>query len=261
MIAYAAIDLRQGRTVQLVGGRADAERVSDPDPLAVARRWLAAGFHGLHVVDLDAALGEGSNAGVVAEILAEVRALAADGPSDAAEAGPRRDTASSTRPTVNVGGGVRDREALAALIEAGADRVVVGTRAVEDPDWLADVAAEWPGRLIVAADVRGDRVTVRGWTRTTELPATRLLERLDDVPLGAVLVTDVVREGRMAGVDADRFGGLVDTTQHPLIAAGGIGSAADLVALAAAGAAGAVLGMSLYTGRIDPQRIAREYAS
>lgn len=261
MIAYAAIDLRQGRTVQLVGGRTDAEQVSDPDPLAVTRRWLAAGFHGLHVVDLDAALGEGSNAEVVADILAEARAVAADGPSDAAEAGPRRDAASPTRPTVNVGGGVRERQDVAALVEAGADRVVVGTRAVEEPDWLAEVAAAWPGRLIVAADVRGDRVAVSGWTRTTELSVARLLRRIEELPLAAVLVTDVEREGRMGGIDADRFGELVGATRHPLIAAGGVGSAADLAALAAAGVAGAVLGMSLYTGRIDPQRIAREYAS
>ena len=236
MIAYAAIDLKGGRVVQLVGGRPEDERVSLPDPVAVARQWTELGFRALHVVDLDAALGTGSNREAIREILAAV-----DAP-------------------VQVGGGVRDDDAARTLLEAGAARVVVGTRGVEDPDWLAALAERWPGRIVLAADIRDGRVVTRGWTETTALEATELLARIDPLPLAGVLVTDVSREGRMLGADADRFATLAAATRHPLIASGGIKNIDDLRALAARGVAGCVLGMALYTGAVDPRAIAREFA-
>jgi len=235
MIAYPAIDLKAGRVVQLVGGRPEAERVSLPDPVAVARRWVDAGFRALHVVDLDAALGAGTGGvGGRSTNFSVVRAIleAVDVP-------------------VQVGGGVRDDDAARALFDAGAARVIVGTRAVEDPSWLEALAARWPGRVVVAADVRGGLIVTRGWTATSALEAGALLERLDPLPLGAVLVTDVSREGRLAGADIERFRAYAAATRHPLIAAGGIRAAADLRALERAGVAGAVLGMALYTGRIE----------
>jgi len=236
MIAYAAIDLRCGRVVQLVGGRPEAERISLPDPGAVARQWVEAGFAALHVVDLDAALGAGDNAAAIAAILA----AAGDLP-------------------VQVGGGVRTTEHAETLLANGAMRVVVGTRAVEDPAWLEQLAARFPDRIVVAADVRGDDVVVRGWTVATEHSAAEFLAGLASIPLAAALVTDVAREGRMCGVDVARFAALARATTHPLIASGGIAAAADLDALAGAGAAGAVLGMALYTGALDARAIAEVY--
>jgi phosphoribosylformimino-5-aminoimidazole carboxamide ribotide isomerase len=230
MRIFAAVDVRGGEAVQLVGGRPDAERIRIPDPAAVARQWLDRGFRHIHVVDLDAALGQGDNAPAVAAIAAEVRGQA----------------------MLQVGGGIRDDAAVAGAIELGADRVVVGTRGVEDPDWLRSTAAAHPGQIVLAADVKGGIVLSRGWTEATGLDAVAFLQRLDTVTLAAILVTDVDREGREEGGDAALFRRLVAATRHPLLAAGGITTARDLANLTAAGAAGAVLGMALYSGRIDP---------
>lgn len=237
MIAYAALDLRDGQAVQLVGGAPAEERVRLVDPVGVARRWVAAGFRALHVVDLDAALGAGDNRGLVREIVSGVAV------------------------PVQVGGGVRDEKALAALLRDGAGRVVVGTRAIEDPEWLAAVAREHPGRVVLAADVRGERVLLRGWTAEAAPSPAELLESVAGLPLGGVLVTDVAREGRVDGCDPHRFGGLAAVTPHPLIAAGGISTVEDLRALQGAGVAGAVLGMALYTGALDAGAVAREFTA
>lgn len=237
MIAYAAIDVRGGRAVQLVGGRPEDERINLPDPVDVAAAWVDAGFKWLHVVDLDAALGTGSNRAVVDRIVAE-----------------------ATVP-VQVGGGIREDESARALIDAGAARIVTGTRAIEDEAWLSDLAGRYPGRVVVAADVRGERVVLRGWSAESALAPLDLLGRLDSLPLAAVLVTDVGREGSMRGADVARFASLAGATRHPLIASGGIASVEDLRALSSAGAAGAVLGMALYTGAVDATAIAKEFAA
>lgn len=235
MIPYAAIDLRGGRVVQLVGGEPGTERVSLPDAVAVARQWVDAGFRALHVVDLDAALGSGDNRARVLEVIRAVEV------------------------PVQVGGGVRDEETAAALLDAGASRVIVGTRAVEDPEWLAALVARFPERVVVAADVRGDHVVTRGWTADAGLDAVDFLRRLDALPLGGVLVTDVTREGQMIGIDEARFRALVAATRHPLLAAGGIGGIEDVRTLARCGAVGAVLGMALYTGAVNPRALTTEF--
>ncbi len=228
MKVFAAVDIRGGAAVQLVGGDPARERVRQSDPVAAARRWIAAGFERIHVVDLDAALGHGANARAVADI------------------------AALATTECQVGGGVRSQTSVQALLEIGADRVVVGTRAVEDRPWLEDAAAQWPGRLVVAADVRGGRVVTHGWTQSSGRTARAFVAGLSDVPLGGILVTDVGREGRQAGVDADLFRELAGAAGHPLLAAGGVAGPEDLEALDGAGVAGVVLGMALYTGRLRP---------
>jgi phosphoribosylformimino-5-aminoimidazole carboxamide ribotide isomerase len=237
MIAYAAIDLREGRVVQLVGGRPEEERVSLADPVAVARTWVAFGFRALHIVDLDAALGLGSNANVIRAL-----AQAVDVP-------------------VQVGGGVRDKVRIADLLGSGVDRVVVGTRAVEDPAWLEAVAARWPGRIVVAADTLDDKVVTRGWTRSSGVDTRSFVTDLARTPIGGVLVTDVSREGRMEGVDEQAFRRMVAASRHPVLASGGVGGPDDLRRLEAAGAAGVVIGMALYTGALDPRATAEAYAT
>jgi phosphoribosylformimino-5-aminoimidazole carboxamide ribotide isomerase len=230
MRIFAAVDVRGGAAVQLVGGRPEDERIRIPDPAAVACHWIDSGFGAIHVVDLDAALGTGTNAAAVAAI---ARAVAG-------------------RALLQVGGGLRDDAAVRRVFELGAERAVVGTRAIEDRHWIEAVTAAYPGRVVLAADIRGGVVVSRGWTETTGLDAEAFLAGLDALPVAAVLVTDVDREGRQAGVDTERFRQLVAATSHPLIAAGGIAAAADLAALAEAGVAGAILGMALYSGRIEP---------
>lgn len=238
MIVYPAIDLRGGRVVQLVGGDPEEERIRlSTAPADVAREWIAAGFRALHVVDLDGALESGGNAAAVRSILAAV-----DVP-------------------VQVGGGVRSAEQVAALLAAGAERVVVGTRAIEEPAWLEAVAGDHPGRLVVAADCRAREVVTRGWRSGSGQDVLALVEGLAGLPLAALLVTDVSREGRMGGIDAALFAELAARTPHPLIASGGIAGAGDLRALAGSGVAGVVVGMALYTGALDARAIAKEYTA
>lgn len=235
MIAIPAIDLRGGQVVQLVGGDPARQRIRLPDPLAVARDWIERGFRALHVVDLDAALGSGSNLPVIHELLDAV-----DVP-------------------VQVGGGIRTDDVVAELLAAGAQRVVLGTRAVLEPDWLARQAATHPGRITLAADCRGDRVVVRGWTESAGITVPDLLDAVADLPLGAVMITDVTREGRMEGTDTARFGELVTRTKHPVLASGGVTTPDELRELAEAGVAGAILGMALYTGALDGRATAQEF--
>jgi phosphoribosylformimino-5-aminoimidazole carboxamide ribotide isomerase len=227
VIVFAALDLQQGEVVQLVGGSTDAERVRWPDPVAVARRWMDCGFRALHIVDLDAARGTGSNQAVVEAVI------------------------SSARVSVQAGGGIRDDAAIERVLGAGAQRAIVGTRAVHDATWRRAAARRYPGQLVVAADVRADRVLTHGWAHASSLRLIEFLSSLNDDPLGAVLITDVGREGRMTGIDAGLFESACRSCQHAVYAAGGIASNADVVTLAQIGAAGAVLGMSLYTGAID----------
>jgi phosphoribosylformimino-5-aminoimidazole carboxamide ribotide isomerase len=151
-----------------------------------------------------------------------------------------------------VGGGIRDDDSVRRVLGLGADRVIVGTRAVEDHAWLTAAAERFPGRLVVAADVKRDEVVTRGWTRGTGRDVLDFLGDLDALPLAAVLVTDVDREGRQAGIDPARFRALVHGTRHPVLAAGGVTTADDLADLEAAGVEGAVLGMALYSGQIGP---------
>ena len=169
MIAYAAIDLRGGRVVQLVGGRVDDERVSLADPVSVANGWVGAGFRALHVVDLDAALGSGSNRGHIEAI---IRGVAVP---------------------VHVGGGLRDDDAVADMLDAGAARVIVGTRAIEDSSWRRAIAERHPGRVIVAADVRDGAIVTRGWQMATSLDSETFIRELDADAIAGVLVTDVSR--------------------------------------------------------------------
>jgi phosphoribosylformimino-5-aminoimidazole carboxamide ribotide isomerase len=236
VIAIPAIDLREGACVQLVGGSYAHEQIRIENPLEVARGWARMGFQRLHVVDLDAATGHGQNAGVVRDILSEVPA------------------------SIQTGGGVRSGDTIERLLGEGATWVVVGTRALEEPEWLAGTASTFPGRLIVAADVRDRHVVTRGWARTLTRTALDVIEELNDIPLAGVLVTAVHREGQLAGTDLFLMEDVADLSVHPVIASGGIASINDLRQLADRGIAAAVIGMALYTGALDARSVAQEFA-
>jgi phosphoribosylformimino-5-aminoimidazole carboxamide ribotide isomerase len=243
MIAIPAVDLRAGRCVQLVGGDYAQERVRLDDPVEVAREWVRAGFARLHVVDLDAATGRGSNRALIGELL---RAVA-------------RETGGAV--PVQVGGGVREEEDIAALLDEGAAAVVVGTRAVEDEAWRETMARRYPGQLVLAADVRGRQVVTRGWSSTSTLDVGELVRDCAGLPLAALLVTAVQLEGRMEGTDLPLMEELAEQAAAPLLASGGVASADDLRALAHRGVAGAVLGMALYTGALDARHTAEEFGA
>jgi phosphoribosylformimino-5-aminoimidazole carboxamide ribotide isomerase len=237
MIAIPAVDLRSGACVQLVGGSFADERVRIADPVAAAQKWIDAGFRRLHVVDLDAAVGSGANTRQVGRII------------------------QLTGVETQVGGGVRTTGRVASLLEAGASRVVVGTRAVDDPEWLAEIAAGYPERIIVAADVRERRIAANGWTRERDLDIADFVRDIDTLPLAGILVTAVHREGQMQGSDLPLMTEIVGLTRLPVAASGGIATLAELRELAARGISAAVLGMSLYTGALDARAIAEEFPS
>ncbi len=236
MIAVPAVDLREGECVQLVGGSYDQERIRLSDPLQVARDWQAMGFRRLHVIDLDAATGRSSNAKVVQALLAQKNL------------------------EIQAGGGVRTDGQISQLLSSGARWAIVGTRALEEPDWLRAAAARHPGRLIVAADVRGRNVVTRGWQRVLPEDILAVVQSLSDLPLAAILVTAVHREGQMKGTDLPLISEVARATTLPIYASGGISTADELRELSKAGVAGAILGMALYTGALDGRAIAREFA-
>lgn len=225
MILLPAVDIRGGRCVRLFRGKPGDQTVYAADPVAQARSFADAGVERLHVVDLDGALdGEPRHAELVGRIVAE--------------AGVQ----------VQVGGGIRSREAADRYLRAGAAAVVTGTRAVEDPDWLAELAAAWPGRVIVALDARGERVVTRGWTRELDVAPWDLAARLAELPLAAVLYTEVEVDGTQMGPAVDGVARMVAAGPLPVQASGGVGRLDDLRALAEEGAAACVVGRALYEG-------------
>ena len=235
MIAIPAVDLRDGACVQLVGGSYKEERIRLDNPVEVARAWERYGFSRLHVVDLDAATGRGSNHFVVRSILDEV-----DVP-------------------VQAGGGIRSNDQVEELLEAGATNVIVGTRALEEIEWLAGIAARHPGEIIVACDVRERRVTTRGWVRTLPVDILDAVDELNGLPLAGLLVTAVHREGQMQGTDLPLMEDVAESSRFPVYASGGVASMQDLRALEHRGIAGVVIGMALYTGALDPVVVAGEF--
>lgn len=235
MIAIPAIDLRDGACVQLVGGDFAKERVRRDDPLSVAREWHRAGFSRLHLVDLDAALGRATNRATVRSILDERTMI------------------------VQLGGGLRDESSVEDALRDGARYAVVGTRALDDPDWLDDMCEQHPHEIVLAIDVRERRVVTHGWERTTQRTALEVLEDVSELPLAAVMVTAVHREGQMQGVDLTLIEDAVAVAHCPVLAAGGVRGMRDLHELEERGAAGVVVGMALYTGALDPRHLAMEY--
>jgi phosphoribosylformimino-5-aminoimidazole carboxamide ribotide isomerase len=228
---YPAIDLRGGRAVRLLRGDYAAETVYSDDPVAVARSFEAAGARWIHVVDLDAARsGEAGNLEYVAAI------------------------ARSVGCEVETGGGVRSVEAAERLIDAGVARVVIGTAAVERPELVTELAGRYPGRVAVGLDARGRQVAVKGWTETTGADLVDLARRFEGEGVAALIVTEIGRDGTMAGPDLDQLGAVLDATALDVIASGGVGTLDDVTALAGlrrAGRsqAGVIVGRAIYEGR------------
>ena len=235
MIAAPAVDLREGRCVQLVGGRPEEERVSLPDPVGQGRLWWEMGFGTLHIVDLDAALGLGDNRSIIKQVVR------------------------GTSATIQVGGGIREESDVEALLGLGVKRVIVGTRAIDDPEWLDAVSRKHPDRITVAADIREGVVVRKGWTESSGIPVLELLERLETLPLAGILCTDVSREGRLGGIDLPGARSVIEGSRHPVWISGGVTTMDELDALGRAGAAGAVLGMALFTETLPPTQVARRF--
>lgn len=225
MELWPAIDLRGGRCVRLLQGDYDRETVFADDPVAQARRFVAAGARRLHLVDLDGAkAGEPVQAALVERIVA-----AAGVPCQ-------------------VGGGIRTLDTARRYAEAGVARIVVGSIAVEEPALLDALAAALPGRIVLGLDARDGRVAVRGWLETSGLAAVDVARRHAELPLAGLVYTDIATDGTLAGPNLAALGEMIAAVRLPVVASGGIANAADLARVAALGAAGCIVGRALYDG-------------
>jgi phosphoribosylformimino-5-aminoimidazole carboxamide ribotide isomerase len=232
VIVIPAIDLRGGRCVRLFRGDPGAETVYDADPVETAIRFEAEGARRLHVVDLDAALGDGSNRDVVVRIL---RAVAVP---------------------VQVGGGLRTAADVGEILARGAARAVLGTSAALDPALVGTVVDEVGDRVVVAVDVRNDRVMVRGW-REEGPGLEEAIASLADAGAPRFLVTAIVRDGTLDGPELDLYRRVVGSTDVPVIASGGVRHAGDVRALREVGVEGVVVGKALYAGTLELAEVIR----
>jgi phosphoribosylformimino-5-aminoimidazole carboxamide ribotide isomerase len=241
VILFPAIDLTGGTCVRLVRGDMASATIFSEDPAGQARQFADAGFEWLHVVDLDGAFaGRSVNS-------AAVRAIR-----------------SAVDLRIQLGGGIRDREAIDGWLALGIDRVVLGTAALRNPELVRRAADDYPGAIVVAIDARGGGVAIEGWAKTTEIGVIELARRFEDCGVAAVVYTDIARDGVLCGIDASAAAGLARQIRIPVIASGGVSSLTDIAALKAHeadGIGGIICGRALYDGRIDPQaalRIAAE---
>jgi phosphoribosylformimino-5-aminoimidazole carboxamide ribotide isomerase len=231
MDLFPSIDLRAGEVVRLARGDYAEQTVYDDDPVAVARRFDAAGARWIHVVDLDAALSGGNpNLTVIEAICANVAAK------------------------VQTGGGVRSVEDATARFAVGAARVVIGSAAVEHPQVVDELSAHHPGQVAVGLDARGRDVAIHGWTDATGLDLIGLAQRFDEVGVGALIVTDISRDGMLTGPALDQLAAVLAAVAVPVIASGGVATADDLRALAAFEVegkrlAGSIVGRAIYEHR------------
>ena len=236
MIVMPAMELRDGGCVHPNGSSVTSERSSRiVDAVDVARGWAHTGFRQLHIVDLDAALNVGSNAAVIEDVIR-------DGSVDAQAAG-----------------GVRSTEAAQRLYEAGAARIVVGSRAVEEPEWLANLAALFPNVVVLATAVREGRVMTHGRLRRPPLDILDVARDVAGLPLGGLLVTSTHVEQGLEKRDLSLLEDLAEACECPMFTSGGVTAASDLRALEHRGVAGVVIGSALHNGTLDPRSIAQEF--
>jgi phosphoribosylanthranilate isomerase len=229
-----AVDVADGRAVRLVQGRAGTETAYGA-PLDAALAWQRDGAEWIHLVDLDAAFGRGSNAALLAEVVGAVDVK------------------------VEMSGGIRDDQSLEAALATGCTRVNIGTAALEAPDWCASAIARFGARVAVGLDVRGSTLAARGWTRDGG-NLWEVLARLDGQGCSRYVVTDVTKDGTLRGPNLDLLREVCSATDAPVVASGGVSSLQDLVALAGLaplGVEGAIVGKALYAGAFTlPQALA-----
>ncbi|WP_436925298.1 1-(5-phosphoribosyl)-5-[(5-phosphoribosylamino)methylideneamino]imidazole-4-carboxamide isomerase [Halosimplex amylolyticum] len=219
-----AVDVQDGQVVQLVGGERGTGKEYG-DPVAAAERWVDQGARTLHLVDLDGAFeGERANAAAIEAVV------------DAVDV------------ETQLGGGIRTVDDATALLEAGVDRVILGTAAVENPEIVAAISDEYPGSVLVSLDAKGGEVVVSGWTEGTGLDPAEAAARYEDLGAGGILFTDVDVEGQLEGVRTEPVERVVDAVDVPVVASGGVATLDDVRALEAAGASAVVVGSALYEG-------------
>ena len=232
MRLYPAIDLKDGQCVRLFKGDMKAATVYNEDAAAQARRFEAAGFDYLHVVDLNGAVsGSSVNREIVKKIIAAVSI------------------------PVQLGGGIRTMEAIEHWLSAGVSRVILGTAAVRNPSLVKQAARQYPGRIVVGIDARGGMVAVEGWVKASTMKAVKLAQMFEDAGVAAIIYTDIARDGTLEGPNLPETVALAKSVKIPVILSGGIGKIDDLRAAKAeesSGLEGIIIGRALYENTIQP---------
>lgn len=232
MLLIPAIDLKDGQCVRLRQGKMEDNTVFSDDPVAMAGRWVKAGTKRLHIVDLDGAFaGKPKNADVIHDI---------------ASAYPDID--------IQIGGGIRDDDTIAAYLDAGVRYVIIGTQAVKDPHFVSEVCAEFPTHIIVGLDAKDGKVAVDGWSKLSKHDVIDMAKRFEQDGVEAIIYTDISRDGMMKGVNIEATVKLARAINIPVIASGGITNMDDIKALSAVedeGIMGAITGRAIYEGTID----------
>jgi phosphoribosylformimino-5-aminoimidazole carboxamide ribotide isomerase len=227
MQIWPAIDLRDGKCVRLQQGDYNRETVFGDDPAAMARRWVDEGAECLHLVDLDGARdGTCANKAAVASILEAV-----DIPCE-------------------LGGGVRSEATITSWLEAGLRRLVVGTKAIKEPDWFREMCRRYPNRLVLGIDANDGRVATDGWLDVSDVSASELAQQFADEPLAAIVYTDIAKDGMMAGTNLPAMQEMKEAVNVPVIASGGVTNVEDVRQLARVEMAGCIIGRALYEGTL-----------
>lgn len=223
-----AVDVMDHQVVQLVGGKPGSQQIVMPDPMKVAQMWVDKGADYLHLVDLDGAFGKENNLAVFKRITKEIGV-----------------------PT-EIGGGIRDVDTIDDLVSAGVDRIIVGTKAVKEPDWLAEMADRHPGKIVLSMDTKEGKIAIKGWQESAQISIQDMFDRIRDLPLAAVLNTNVDVEGQRKGIDKNQATDFISRCPTKVIASGGVTTFDDAKILSSAGAEGAVVGLAIYTNIIKP---------
>lgn len=227
MQIWPAIDLRGGKCVRLQQGDYDRETVFGDDPAEMAKRWVDQGATRLHLVDLDGARdGQRANRAAVEAIRAAVEV------------------------PCQLGGGIRDHETISDYLQMGLDRLVIGTRAANEPEWFIKACQQHPGQLVAGIDAKNSRVATDGWLEVSEVTAVALAQRLAVAPLAAIVYTDIAKDGMLQGPNLAAMGEMTAAVSAEVVASGGVTTADDIRRLAEIGVAGCIIGRTLYEGRL-----------
>ncbi len=236
MKVLPAVDIRGGRSVQLVGGRPGTERVEIEDVAGLARKWQRDGAEMIHIIDLDSAMGLGNNEELIENVIGVLSI------------------------PVQVGGGIRTAAKVHRLFEIGCERAIIGTRAVQDRSFVEELAEQYSDGIVVALDSAADRVLIKGWQESSGKDIFSVAKDLESLPIWGFLYTNVDVEGRLQGINPTPISRLIRETKKPVIVSGGITTRSDLALLRGMGVDSVVLGMAIYTGAVNFKRVVREFS-
>lgn len=229
MIIIPAIDLKEGNCVRLIQGKKDAQTIYSRDPVATAKKWESSGAQLLHIIDLDGAFsGNQKNFEAIAKIRKSIKIQ------------------------IQVGGGIREKGNVINLFSIGINRIIIGTKAIEDPEFLTYLCNKYPGRILIGIDAKNSMVAIKGWEEITQVSAINLAKRLEMVGAAGIIYTDISKDGMMTGPNIEAVKEMVESVKIPVIASGGVSSLEDIKnLLRIKGLWGVITGKAIYTGSLD----------